>query len=61
MIYFSKFQSQFISAYGVGRGNAPALSVSVGHLRAVFYYLDYTYVTHIQRSQTCDNYGRIII
>ena len=60
MIYFKNFQSQFISAYGVGRGNAPALTVSVGHLRAVFYSLNYSYVTHIQRSQICDNYGRII-
>lgn len=60
MIYSKNFQSQFISAYGVGCGNAPALSVSVGHLRAVFYSLNYTYVTHIEKSQTCDNYDRII-
>ena len=60
MIYFKKFQSQFISAYGVGSGNAPALTVSAGHLRAVFYSLNYSYVTHIEKSQTCDNYDRII-
>lgn len=60
MIYFEKFQSQFIAAYGVGSGNAPARMMSVGHLRAVYYSLNHHYVTHIEKSQTCDNYGRII-
>lgn len=59
MIYFTKFQSQFIAAYGVGRGNAPALMLSVGHLRAVFYFLNQHYVTHVERSQTCDPCARI--
>ena len=59
MIYFKNLQSQFISAYGVGSGNAPAHITSAGHLRAVFYSLN-RYVTHFKRSQTCDNYDRII-
>ena len=51
-----------ITAYGVGRGNAPARVVRVGHLRAVFHFLtNYNYVTHLKGSQICDNYGRTII
>lgn len=61
MIYFKKLQSQFISAYGVGSGNAPARAIRVGHLRAVSYFLTNSYVTHVKTSHTCDSYGRIII
>lgn len=60
MMYFKKLQSQFINAYGVGRGNAPARAIRVGHLWAFSYILINSYVTHIERSQACDNYGRII-
>lgn len=49
-----------ITVYGVGSGNTPALIVSAGHLRTVSYFLNYN-VTHFQRSQTCDKYGRTII
>lgn len=59
MIYFKKLQSQFITAYGVGRGNAPARAIRVGHLRAVSYFLTNSYVTHVERSQTCDPCARI--
>ena len=58
MIFFTKFQSQFITAYGVGRGNAPALITSAGHLWAVLYFLN-RYVTLVERSQTCDPCARI--
>lgn len=59
MIYFEKFQSQFIAAYGVGCGNAPALMLSVGHLRAVFYFLNQHYVTQFKRLHTCNICARI--
>lgn len=58
MMYFKSLQLQFIAAYGVGCGNAPALMLSAGHLRAVSYFLNQHYVTHLERSQICDNYGR---
>lgn len=51
-----------ITAYGVGRGNAPARVFRVGHLRAVFHFLTkHIYVTHFKGSQTCDNYGRTTV
>lgn len=49
MIYFKNLQTQFISAYGVGSGNAPALITSAGHLRAVFNFLN-RYETHLSKS-----------
>ena len=56
------FYINIITVYGVGRGNAPAHVCCVGHLRAVFSFLiTYSYEKHSQRSQICDNYGRIII
>lgn len=61
MICFEKFQSQFMAAYGVGSGNAPARMMSVGHLKAVYYSLNHHYVTQFKRSQICDKYGRTII
>lgn len=51
------FYINTITVYGVGRGNAPAHIMSAGHLRAVSYFLNH-YVTHLERSQICDNYGR---
>ncbi len=59
MMYFKKLQSQFINAYGVGSGNAPARAIRVGHLWAFSYILTNSYVTHIERSQTCDPCARI--
>jgi hypothetical protein len=59
MIYFEKFQSQFIAAYGVGSGNAPARMMSVGHLRAVYYSLNHHYVTQFKRLHPCNICARI--
>ena len=59
MIYFKKLQSQFISAYGVGSGNAPARAIRVGHLRADSYFLTNSYVTHFKRLHPCNICARI--
>lgn len=59
LLFASKFNT--ITVYGVGRGNAPAPMMSVGHLRTVFYFLNHHYVTHLKGSQICDNYGRTTV
>lgn len=46
--------SKQIAVYGVGRGNAPALMLSAGHLWAVSYFLNQHYDTHLKRSLRCD-------
>ncbi len=52
---FNRLIHNIIAAYGVGSGNAPALYiVSVGHLLAVFLFLNHKYAKHIERPY---NYG----
>ena len=48
-------KSHIITAYGVGRGNAPTQVYSVGHLWAVFSFLKVNKnETHLKGSLRCD-------
>lgn len=57
---FIRTKSHIITAYGVGRGNAPTHVYCVGHLRAVFSFLKVNkHETHIERSYLRDLCTRI--
>lgn len=54
-MFYIAFNINTINAYGVGRGNAPALyNLSVGHLLAFSLFLNSNYAKHIERPY---NYG----
>ena len=57
---FNRQKHNVITAYGVGSGNAPTLCIeSVGHLLAVFSFLNLNHEKHIERPYLCDLCARI--